>query len=188
MKQIQRIPDSELEIMMIIWDASEKVTSDYIMERLDRDWVKSTVLNFLSRLCDRGFVIAASHRNQGQRELRAPSGGDRTQSEFCVADFDARQTSRSQTTMCNGGQCARRLSLRQQGVGIKIFAFERQKQIASFNAAGIGMQALQTQTAIAHQGACQASGLQPFINRLQMKHHALTPSPQTFCTSAWSEK
>jgi len=56
MKQIQRIPDSELEIMMIIWDAGEKVTSDYIMERLDRDWVKSTVLNFLSRLCDRGFV------------------------------------------------------------------------------------------------------------------------------------
>ena len=56
MKQIQRIPDSELEIMMIIWDASEKVTSDYIMERLNKTWVKSTVLNFLSRLCDRGFV------------------------------------------------------------------------------------------------------------------------------------
>lgn len=56
MANIQKIPDSELEIMMVIWNADEKVTSDYIMERLDKTWLKTTVLNFLTRLCDRGFL------------------------------------------------------------------------------------------------------------------------------------
>lgn len=56
MADLQKIPDSELEIMMIIWAADEKVTSDYIMDRLDKTWQKTTVLNFLSRLCDRGFL------------------------------------------------------------------------------------------------------------------------------------
>ena len=56
MADIKRLPDSELEIMMIIWDADEKVTSDYIMENLNKTWRKTTVLNFLTRLCDRGFL------------------------------------------------------------------------------------------------------------------------------------
>ncbi|MCK9479605.1 MAG: BlaI/MecI/CopY family transcriptional regulator [Firmicutes bacterium] len=66
---IKKIPDSELEIMMIIWDANEKVTSDYIMERLDRTWVKSTVLNFLSRLADRGFV---KYHKEGRMNVYQP--------------------------------------------------------------------------------------------------------------------
>jgi BlaI family penicillinase repressor len=56
MSDMKKLPDSELEIMMIIWDAKEKVTSDYIMDRINKDWLKTTVLNFLTRLCDRGFL------------------------------------------------------------------------------------------------------------------------------------
>ncbi len=56
MKTLSKIPDSELEIMMVIWDANMSVTSDYIMDRLDKDWAKPTLLNLLSRLCERGFV------------------------------------------------------------------------------------------------------------------------------------
>ena len=56
MDAIKKLPDSELEIMMIIWNADEKVTSDYIMDKLDKTWLKTTVLNFLTRLCDRGFL------------------------------------------------------------------------------------------------------------------------------------
>lgn len=56
MNDMKKLPDSELEIMMIIWDAKEKVTSDYIMDRINNDWLKTTVLNFLTRLCDRGFL------------------------------------------------------------------------------------------------------------------------------------
>lgn len=56
MGKIKKIPDSELEIMMIIWDAKKPVNSAYIMERLNKSWTTTTVLNFLSRLCKRGFL------------------------------------------------------------------------------------------------------------------------------------
>ncbi len=46
MNNIKKLPDSELEIMMVIWDANESVTSDYIMEKLSKSWAKTTVLNF----------------------------------------------------------------------------------------------------------------------------------------------
>lgn len=57
----KKIPDAELDVMMVIWDADEKgecpVTSEYIMERLSgRHWAKTTLLNLLMRLAGRGFV------------------------------------------------------------------------------------------------------------------------------------
>lgn len=55
---IKRLPDSELEIMMIIWEAGKPVSSAYIMEKLqgEKDWAPTTVLNFLARLVERGFL------------------------------------------------------------------------------------------------------------------------------------
>ena len=51
MNDAARIPDSELEIMMIIWDAGGEVNTDYITARLDRGWARPTVLKLLDRLC-----------------------------------------------------------------------------------------------------------------------------------------
>jgi len=56
MSEIKKLPDAELEVMMVIWDAGVTVTSDFIMERINKDWAKPTLLNLLNRLCDRGFV------------------------------------------------------------------------------------------------------------------------------------
>ena len=58
MENMKRLPESELRLMMIIWDAGEPVASPYILEKLvgEKDWAKTTVLNFLSRLVDRGFL------------------------------------------------------------------------------------------------------------------------------------
>lgn len=55
---MNRLPDAELEIMKIIWEAKEEVTSAYIMEQLKgvKTWGNTTVLNFLARLVERGFV------------------------------------------------------------------------------------------------------------------------------------
>lgn len=55
---IKRLPDSELEIMMLIWEAKEPVSSAYLMEKLqgEKHWVATTVLNFLARLVERGFL------------------------------------------------------------------------------------------------------------------------------------
>lgn len=58
METIKKLPDSELEIMMIIWEADKPVSSTYIIEKLkgEKDWAHTTVLNFLARLVDRGFL------------------------------------------------------------------------------------------------------------------------------------
>ncbi|MEA4926176.1 MAG: BlaI/MecI/CopY family transcriptional regulator [Syntrophomonadaceae bacterium] len=58
MENIKRLPGSELEIMMIIWEAGQPVSSAYIMEKLagEKSWANTTVLNFLSRLVERGFL------------------------------------------------------------------------------------------------------------------------------------
>lgn len=58
MENMKRLPDSELKLMMIIWDAGEPVASPYILDKLagDKNWAKTTVLNFLARLVDREFL------------------------------------------------------------------------------------------------------------------------------------
>lgn len=56
----QRMSEAEKQIMEIIWNASHPVTTAQIMERLPKgkDWKTNTVITFLSRLTDKGFVKA----------------------------------------------------------------------------------------------------------------------------------
>ena len=70
-KNVKRLPDSELEIMMIIWEAKEPVSSAYLMERLkgEKNWATTTVLNFLARLAERGFLQV---RKQGRINIYSP--------------------------------------------------------------------------------------------------------------------
>ncbi len=56
MASIKKLPESELEIMLIIWEANEPITSDYLMKHMDKTWTQTTLLNFLARLCRRGFL------------------------------------------------------------------------------------------------------------------------------------
>ncbi|WP_199562873.1 BlaI/MecI/CopY family transcriptional regulator [Sporosarcina sp. BI001-red] len=55
---MKRLPDSELEIMLIIWEANEGVTRTYIQEHLEQSKVlaPTTILSFLSRLTTKGFL------------------------------------------------------------------------------------------------------------------------------------
>lgn len=58
MPELKKLPDSELEIMLILWEADSSVTSNYIQERLKKkkNWAAPTVLGFLTRLQEKGFV------------------------------------------------------------------------------------------------------------------------------------
>lgn len=55
---IKRLPDSELEIMMVVWGAGGPVTSSYVCESLKetKQWKITSVLTFLSRLVEKGFL------------------------------------------------------------------------------------------------------------------------------------
>lgn len=55
---MKRLPDSELEIMLIIWEYNRPVTRFEIEDKLDEDRKLSptTILSFLARLQKRGFL------------------------------------------------------------------------------------------------------------------------------------
>lgn len=57
-KPFKRLPDAELEIMLVVWNADDKVSSSYILERLKakRQWALSTLMTVLTRLVDKGFL------------------------------------------------------------------------------------------------------------------------------------
>lgn len=71
MNEFTKLPEAELEIMMIIWKSGKDVTSDYIMEKLNgkKAWGRTTVLNFLTRLVDRGFLTMSK---EGRFNLYLP--------------------------------------------------------------------------------------------------------------------
>lgn len=55
---MKKIPDAELELMMIIWESEKPVTRVEIEEKLseDRDVLPNTILTLLTRLEKRGFL------------------------------------------------------------------------------------------------------------------------------------
>lgn len=55
---MKRLPDSELEIMLIIWEAGGGVTRTDIQEQLDKSkkLAATTILSFLARLTEKGFL------------------------------------------------------------------------------------------------------------------------------------
>ncbi len=67
-RKTAHLPNSELELMMIVWEAEEPVTRADIEEKLDPDhqWGPTTVLKFLSRLVEKGFLSCES---QGRRQM-----------------------------------------------------------------------------------------------------------------------
>ncbi len=63
---MKRLPDSELEIMMIIWDLNRPVTRAQIEEQMGegKKPAPTTVLSFLSRLQEKGFLeVSKSGKN-----------------------------------------------------------------------------------------------------------------------------
>jgi len=70
-----RLPDAELFIMKIVWLTGNETTSAQIMEALKgkKDWAIPTVLNFLARLVNRGFLTV---RRSGKINIYSPIIGE----------------------------------------------------------------------------------------------------------------
>ncbi|MCL2084193.1 MAG: BlaI/MecI/CopY family transcriptional regulator [Oscillospiraceae bacterium] len=68
---IPKLPDAELEIMKIIWRCGGETTSAHIYRELEgkKEWAVTTVLNFLARLVERGFLNV---RRIGKANIYAP--------------------------------------------------------------------------------------------------------------------
>ena len=53
------ISDSEMEIMAVLWNANEPITSTQIGEAVEKHgWKKTTIATFLARLVEKGAISA----------------------------------------------------------------------------------------------------------------------------------
>ena len=60
MSKLKRLPDSEFEIMKIIWCNPAPITTMQIMDKLGKEkkWKPQTVLTMLIRLVEKGFLTS----------------------------------------------------------------------------------------------------------------------------------
>ena len=76
MDQFIRLPQAELEIMLIIWKAEGAVSSTYILEkfRTKREWALPTLMTVLTRLVNKGFITCTKEGSNNR--YTATSNGD----------------------------------------------------------------------------------------------------------------
>lgn len=60
MSKIQKISESELEVMRVIWASGGPITSAEILQELnkEKDWKPTTIFTFLARLVEKGIIKA----------------------------------------------------------------------------------------------------------------------------------
>lgn len=57
MEAYRRLPESELDIMLAVWEAEETATAPYIMARLERPLTASALHSYLKRLEEKGYLV-----------------------------------------------------------------------------------------------------------------------------------
>lgn len=55
---MKRLPDTEFEIMKVVWASKPPISTNIIMEQLgkEKDWKASTIITLMLRLVDRGYL------------------------------------------------------------------------------------------------------------------------------------
>ena len=68
---MKRLPDSELELMLLVWDAGRPVTRAELEEKLppERRLSPTAILSFLARLQEKGFLAV---EKEGKSNLYEP--------------------------------------------------------------------------------------------------------------------
>ena len=69
MKDHPRLPESELDIMLVIWDLGDQAAAPAILERLERPLTASALHSYLKRLEDKGFLTC---RKEGRTNRYFP--------------------------------------------------------------------------------------------------------------------
>lgn len=86
----KRLPDAEFEVMLAIWNAVPPVNTAYLMEAVGkgRSWKAPTLISFLVRLEDRGYITSFK---KGKERYYEPSSDKseyiRTASEQFVKQY-----------------------------------------------------------------------------------------------------
>ncbi len=68
---MRKLPDSEFEVMKVVWESYSPVNAVTVMEGLDnhKDWKVQTIISLLSRLVEKGFL---STEKNGKERTYSP--------------------------------------------------------------------------------------------------------------------
>ena len=85
MKDHPRLPESELDIMLVIWDLGDQAAAPAILERLERPLTASALHSYLKRLEDKGYLactkaVSYTHLDVYKRQA-AGRPGDQPKSQ-----------------------------------------------------------------------------------------------------------
>ena len=86
---LKRFPDSEFDVMKVIWKNKPPITTLQIMEQLDseKDWKPQTVLTMLVRLIEKGFLKS---QRVGRERNYTPSVQEQEYMQIETNDFMGR--------------------------------------------------------------------------------------------------
>ena len=73
-KMIRRLPEAELDLMLVLWDAGMPVYRNYFDAALrqEKNWADSTILSLLSRLAEKGFIAVEKDGNRNRYRALGP--------------------------------------------------------------------------------------------------------------------
>ena len=69
MKNVKRLPESELDIMLSVWELGSSATAPGILEKLDRPLTASALHSYLKRLEEKGYLSCGK---EGKTNLYTP--------------------------------------------------------------------------------------------------------------------
>lgn len=69
MKESKRLPESELDIMLVVWASGGGVTAPAILEHLERPLTASALHSYLKRLEEKGFLACTK---EGKTNVYTP--------------------------------------------------------------------------------------------------------------------
>ncbi len=86
MSKIKKLPDTEFEIMKVVWANEPPITTNMIMEQLGnmRGWKAPTVISLMLRLVERGFLTTEKN---GKERIYFPLVSKEDYLRFETGDF-----------------------------------------------------------------------------------------------------
>ncbi|WP_040198221.1 BlaI/MecI/CopY family transcriptional regulator [Candidatus Soleaferrea massiliensis] len=98
MKELKKLPDSELEIMQAVWKNAPPVTTHMVMESLNpqKEYKQQTALTLLNRLHERGFIRC---EKEGRSRLYYPLISREEYLEFETGRFMAQMHQNSLSSL-----------------------------------------------------------------------------------------
>ncbi len=104
MEKIKRLPDSELDIMLAVWEAGEHATAPQIMDALERPLTASALHSYLKRLEEKDFL---SCEKEGRTNVYTPlvkrEAYERREGKSVLGKLYAGSLSRFAAALYDGG-------------------------------------------------------------------------------------